>query len=149
MTYRSKYALVSLAVHLLIFIWQYISITSQISKSLAIETQAYLWAVFFLKAVGMSLIAYLFLAIIVMMIQRFQRKENPDLVSKEARLPLLELSAIRNASLTLSLGFMIAMGLLAFGISVYTMFQALAFTYLLAGIVLFLSTVFYYERGIN
>ena len=104
---------------------------------------------FFLKTVGMSLIAYLFLAIIALMIQRFQHKENPDLDFNETRLPLLELSAIRNASLTVCLGFVIAMSLVAFGMSVNTMFQALAFTYLIAGLVLFLSYVFYYERGIN
>lgn len=151
MTFRSKSALVSLAAHTIIFIWQYLSITSEISASLAVETQAYLWAVFFLKTVGMSLIAYVFLAIITAMLQRFQHKEDPEFSFRmtETRLPLLELSAVRNASLTFCIGFILAMTFLVFGLTVNTMFQTLAFTYLLTGVTLFLSFVFYYERGIN
>lgn len=151
MTFRSKSALVSLTAHSIIFIWQYLSITSEISDSLAVETQAYLWAVFFLKTVGMSVIAYVFLAIIAIMIQRFQHKEDPEFNFRmqETRLPLLELSAVRNASLTFFVGFILAMTLLAFGLTVNTMFQTLAFTYLVTGITLFLSFVFYYQKGIN
>lgn len=146
MTYYSKRSIVSIVTTVIIFVSFYpnalinVSDLDKMSQEIPI-----IWAQFF----AILLIANVVIKLIVMVLFKIGysvlSKEKEPVITDE-RDQLIELKAVRNLFFTFMIGFFLSMITLVFKQPISTMFQILAYFFLLSGITLEVSYIYYYER---
>lgn len=105
------------------------------------------WGKSFLWLIPVSIVALIIVHIIYAIINKIVTNEDIPTVDDE-RDKLIELKSIRISHWIFILGFLTAMGLLAFGLKPYLMFIILFASGLLASIVSELAKLYYYRKGV-
>ncbi len=146
MTHRSKIAIFSILGQTAVFVPLYNEASRATTAGIPLEGQISLWAAFFLKLLGLSVAVTVVGTILLQMILQLRGKESVFTVTDE-RDRLIEAKAVRNFCYVFCFGFFLGMLLIVLGQSAALLFHAFAFSYLAAGIVLYLSYIFHYERG--
>ncbi|WP_062049566.1 hypothetical protein [Bacillus sp. JCM 19034] len=146
MAHRSKIALLSIIVQILTFSYLYIKNNQTLQNAQSLETEILVWSSFFLKLLGLSIAIIIIMTIVVNIFTKILSKESVFTVTDE-RDHLFEARSVRNFSYVFSLGFFLAMILVFITRSVTLLFHTFAFSYFVSGIILYLSYIFYYERG--
>jgi hypothetical protein len=147
MTYHSRKAIVSIVTSIIIFVYLYIDI---IQKIQAVGAESYsvpkLWGTFYFKLIAVTIVAKIIIMIVFNIINRIATNERePSFTDERDR--LIELKAVRNFCFIFCFGFFIAMGLLVINKPISMMFNIQALVIAVAGVVLDLSYIVYYERG--
>lgn len=146
MTYYSKKALVSLITNIIVFISFYPNVLRQMTVlSPSSPEVPKVWAEFFAILLVASIVIKLIVMILFKIIHSiFSKEKEPQIV--DDRDQLIELKAVRNLCFTFATGFFLSLIALIFDQPIETMFKILAYTFLVSGIILEGSYIFYYER---
>lgn len=148
MNSRSKIALVSMLINGLWFILLYFTRLPQTGLAQA-ELSAYnrQWGVFFVLLVGGQAALDMLVVIVFTLMEKKKGGKGFDEVTDE-RDRHIEKRAVYRLGITLSLGLLTGLLLLAAGQGLQLFFTALAFTSLLSGMVFWGSFILGYERGL-
>ncbi len=146
MTHRSKIALFSIVGQAAVFFPLYRTVRQATDAGIPLEAQISLWAAFFLKLLGLSVAVMVVGTILLQALLQIRSKESVFTVTDE-RDRLIEAQAVRNFCYVFCFGFFFGMLLVVLGQPASLLFHVLAFSYLAAGIALYLSYIFHYERG--
>lgn len=147
MTYYGKKAIVSIITTLIVFIYLYLDNIQAIGNISGDMSDVFgLWGLFFVKLLVILIVAQIIITMIFNMINRMiTREKEPSVVDERDR--NIEMKAIKNFCFVFSFGFFVAMAALMFTHSIGIMFSILAFDVLIAGLVLDISYIIYYNRG--
>ena len=105
------------------------------------------WGVLFLIFIGVSIVSRIIIYIIFHILNAIATREQ-DVPVTDERDKLIQLKSTRNSYLTFSLGFMLGIAGLAFGLPVWGIFLVFVGSGLLAEIVENSSQIHYYRKGL-
>ncbi|WP_207696716.1 hypothetical protein DOK67_0001976 [Enterococcus sp. DIV0212c] len=146
MTYYSKKALVSLTTNIIVFISFYPNVLRQMTDLNASSTEvSKFWAEFLVILLVANIVIKIVMMIIFKIVHSFFSNESEPRIVDE-RDQFIELKAVRNLCFTFTAGFFSSLLAVIFDQPLETMFKILAYTFLLSGIILEGSYIFYYER---
>ncbi|WP_042162097.1 hypothetical protein [Paenibacillus gorillae] len=144
MTYHAKKASVSIGTSILVFFFLYMGM--QGAANAESDTLPSLWGAFFIKLLVAEVVANILIMMIFNLVNKLATNESsPSFADERDR--GIELKAIRNFCFVFCAGFFAAMAALMFHQPLSAMFHILAFDFFIAGVVLNLSFIFYYQRG--
>jgi hypothetical protein len=144
MTYYSKKAIVSIVTSLIVFLYLFMHVLGV--QNAGVESMSNLWGAFFIKLLAIEVVVKLIIMIVFNIINRLAASETEPTIADE-RDKIIELKAIRNFCFMFAFGFFLAMGALMLQWPITAMFHILALGFLISGVVLNLSYIFYYQRG--
>ena len=105
------------------------------------------WGKSFLWLIPIAIVVQIVIHIVFAIANAIITKENmPDLTDERDK--LIELKSIRISHWIFTLGFMLSMGSLAFGMEPYVMFLSLLSSGFLASLLAEVAKIIYYRRGV-
>ena len=105
------------------------------------------WGKSFLWLIPIAIVVQIVIHIVFAIVNAIITKENmPDLTDERDK--LIELKSIRISHWIFTLGFMVSMGSLAFGMKPYVMFLSLLSSGFLASLVSGVAKIIYYRKGV-
>lgn len=105
------------------------------------------WGKTFLIFIPVAIVAEIIIHIIFAIISKILTNEDMPAISDEMD-KLIELKALRVSHWTFTLGFISAMGLLAFGVQPYVMFIVLISSGFLGSIAEGITQIYFYRKGV-
>jgi hypothetical protein len=145
MTYYSKKAIISIVTSLIVFLYLFMPIQGM--QDTGAESMSKLWGAFFIKLLALEVVVKLIIMIVFNIINRLTTNEAEP-TNTDERDKMIELKAVRNFCFMFVFGFFLAMGALMLQQPLSVMFHILALDFFISGVVLNLSYIFYYQRGI-
>jgi hypothetical protein len=118
-----------------------------IAADLEILNDFQFWGKSFLYLIPIAIVVQIVIHIMFAIANAIITKENmPDLTDERDK--LIELKSIRISHWIFTLGFMVSMGSLAFGMKPYVMFLSLLSSGFLASLVSEVAKIIYYRKGV-
>jgi uncharacterized membrane protein len=105
------------------------------------------WGVLFLIFIGISIVARIIIYIIFHIINAIATREE-DIPVEDERDKLIQLKSTRNSYMVFTIGFVLGITALAFGMPVYTIFIVFIISGLLSEIFENSSQIYYYRKGV-
>lgn len=105
------------------------------------------WGILFLIFIGISVVARIIIYIIFHIINAIATREQ-DVPVEDERDKLIQLKSTRNSYLVFTIGFVLGITSLAFGMPVYTIFLVFLVSGLLSEIFENSSQIYYYRKGV-
>lgn len=134
-------SLVILGIYSLYIYYNYIVVQPEIINDLQF------WGTAFLILIPISIIAQIIIHIVFAIINKVITKEDIEMLEDEMD-KLIELKAARISHWTFILGYMVAMGAIAFGSELYVMFLLLIGSGFLSGSFESLAKIYFYRKGV-
>ena len=147
MSYQEKRSLVSLTGTIIIFAIYYTSVMKLFHKLPEAEPNLAFWGRAVLILIPVLVVPKIVIHLLFNIINHIATKEEEPGTMDEMD-KLIDLKATRNFYHVFMMGFLAAMGLLAAGMTTATAFQTLLFSIIGAGIVMDISQLCFYRRGV-
>jgi len=145
---KAKQALISMIGSLVILaIYSFYIYHNYIVEQPELLNDLQFWGTAFLILIPISIVAQIIIHIIFAIVNRVITKEKMEMLEDEMD-KLIELKAARVSHWTFVLGYMAAMGAIAFGAELYVMFLLLIGFGFLSGTFEALAKIYFYRRGV-
>ena len=148
MSFQEKRAIASLITSTLVSALYFAEVYRRYSEGVfAAGEDFHFWASAILIFIPVQVVAKIILDVLAVVVQAaVTRKEEPDITDEMDN--LIDLKATRNFSLVFMAGFLLAMGALVLSLPPVVMFVIFTLAMVVGGVILDLSPIYYYRRGV-
>ena len=148
MSYQEKKSIVNIFSALLITgIYGWIIYQRHLDGRFDLSDDYQKWGVLFLIFIGVSIVARIIIYIVFHIINAIATREE-DVPVEDERDKLIKLKSTRNSYLAFTMGFVLAITALAFGMPVYSIFVIFIVSGLISEILENSSQIYYYRKGV-